>query len=75
MNSRLGGSNAVITTVGNESDPAAKLIDVLADRKNENTPLTQTYLTETRFNRNGIDRTTVSDFGLIAAIIEKFGKD
>ena len=75
MNSRLGSSNAVITTVGNESDPAAKLVDVLANRKSENTPLTQTYLTETRFNQNGIDRTTVSDFGLIGAIIEQFGKD
>ena len=72
---RLAGSNAVIATIGNESDPAAKLIDVLADRKNENTPLTQNYLTETRFNQYGIDRTTVSDFGLIGAIIEKFGKD
>jgi hypothetical protein len=68
-------SNAAITTNGIETDPAAKLINVLDERKNESAPLTQIYRTETRFNQNGIERTTTSDFGLIGAIVEQFGAE
>lgn len=60
-------SNAAIETTGNESDPAARLVTALADRKDNETPLTSRYSTETRFNQNGIERRTVSDFGLIGA--------
>lgn len=74
-NSELASSKATIATVGTETDPASKLIEVLAERKNENAPLSQTYLTETRFSQNGIERTTLSDFGMIGAIVEQFGKE
>lgn len=71
----VSGSNAAIATVGTDSDPEAKLIEVLTERKDDKTQLTQTYLTETRFNQNGIERRTTSDFGLIGAIIGQFDLD
>ncbi len=63
-------SDSVATTVVNENDSPGKFIDVLAERKNENERLAMKFITETRFNKNGIERRTVSDFGLLGSIIE-----
>jgi hypothetical protein len=65
----FASSDAVATTVGTESDPAAKVIELFSERKNENEPLASQYRTETRFNKNGIERRTFSDFGLLGWII------
>ncbi|MGD9561448.1 MAG: hypothetical protein AB7F88_05250 [Pyrinomonadaceae bacterium] len=67
----IANSSAPVVTYGRETDPAARLIATLSERKNENEPLTQTYTVESRFNQNGIERRTVSDFGLIGTIIER----
>ena len=48
------------------------LVEVLGERKNEQTPLTQTYTTATSFEQTGILRVTTSEFGLIGTIIEQF---
>jgi hypothetical protein len=69
--SRFQVSNAAIVTFGGESDPEARLVAALADRKAEKSPLVETYTTETRFNQNGVERRTVSDFGLIGSIISQ----
>jgi hypothetical protein len=61
----------VTITVVNEADSFGKLVDVLSERKNENAPIPSQYTTETRFNKNGIERRTMSDFGLIGSIIEQ----
>jgi hypothetical protein len=74
-NTRIAPSSAAIVTFGTESDPEAKLISILSDRRSETEPLVQTYTTETRFNQNGIDRRTVSDFGLIGMIIGRLDPD
>lgn len=66
-------SNAVGMTVVNETDSFGKLIDVLAERKN--VQLGSQYTTETRFNQNGIERRTISDFGLIGSIIERLAQE
>ena len=68
-------SDAVAATVVNETDSFGKLIDVLAERKNENEQLAAQYKTETRFNKNGIERRTISDFGLIGWIIEHLAQE
>ncbi len=68
-------SDSVATTVVNENDSPGKFIDVLAERKNENERLAMKFKTETRFNKNGIERRTVSDFGLIGSIIEHLAAD
>lgn len=67
----LRSSNAAITTVGTEFDPQSRLVGVLANKKGENDGLVKTYFTETRFNQTGMERRTISDFGLIGTIIER----
>ena len=78
-NSSLGqafaGSDAVATTVGTESDPSAKIIELLSERKNENEALVSQYRTESRFNKNGIERRTISDFGLLGTILAHLNSD
>jgi hypothetical protein len=71
----IQSSTAAVVTAGSQFDPGASLVVFLAGRRDENVPLTQTYITETRFNQNGIERRTVSDFGLIGSIIEQLGKE
>jgi hypothetical protein len=65
----FSSSDAVATTVGTESDPTAKVIELFSERKNENEAFASQYRTETRFNKNGIERRTVSDFGLLGWIL------
>ncbi|CAN5573411.1 hypothetical protein BH18ACI3_BH18ACI3_14980 [soil metagenome] len=72
---QLALSDAVATTVVNETDSIGRLIDVLSERKNENERIPMQYRTETRFNNNGIERRTVSDFGLIGSIIEQLAQE
>jgi hypothetical protein len=69
---RLGQTRATIATYGTEIDPTARLVEVLGERRNEETPLNQTFRTETNLNQNGIDRVTTSDFGLLGMIIQQF---
>jgi hypothetical protein len=66
----FSASDAVAVTFGRDTESAAKIVDVLSDRKSENEKAEQQYLTETRFNEKGIERRTVSDFGLIGDIVE-----
>ncbi|CAN5574089.1 hypothetical protein BH10ACI1_BH10ACI1_15620 [soil metagenome] len=67
-------SKAVAVTFGSEIDSAQKMVEVLTELKDENGQLTTHFLTETRFNEKGFERKTVSDFGLIGGIIEKFNE-
>jgi hypothetical protein len=71
---RFSASNAVAVTFGRDAESAGKIVDVLADRK-EGENADTSYVTETRFNEKGIERTTVSDFGLIGDIIQKLDDD
>jgi len=63
-------NNAVALTYGRDS--VEKTIDVLGERKTENMQMLAIFTTETRFNAQGIERKTVSDFGLIGTILEQF---
>jgi hypothetical protein len=64
-------SKAVAVTVGKDPEIAGKISSVITDKKSDDAEAVTTYLTETRFNQNGIERRTVSDFGLIGSIIEQ----
>jgi hypothetical protein len=64
-------SKAVSVTLGKEAETAGKIVEVLAEKKSEDADAPAHYLTETRFNQNGIERRTISDFGLIGSIIEQ----
>ena len=72
--SRITASNAAVVTTGDYTDSNAELIKTLSDRK-DNSPLVQSYVTETRFNQKGMERRTVSAFGVIGTIIGKLDKD
>lgn len=68
----LRESQATAVTLGKDSDSAEKVIEVLGKKKAENLKVTTNYLTETRFSEKGIERRTVSPFGLLGTIIEQF---
>ncbi len=63
-------NNAVAVTYGKDS--TEKIVDVLGEKKAENLQMLTVFTTETRFNASGIERKTVSPFGLIGRILEQF---
>ena len=67
---QLSQSDAVTVTAGS-GDATAKLVEIFSEPKDVNERMLLQYKTETRFNKNGIERRTTSDFGLIGAIIER----
>jgi hypothetical protein len=68
-------SKAVAVTLGTDAETPEKIVEVLAEKKSDDANATTAYLTETRFNQNGIERRTRSDFGLIGSIIEQLAND
>ncbi|MEO6334101.1 MAG: hypothetical protein ABIO91_03885 [Pyrinomonadaceae bacterium] len=71
---RFASTDAIAATFVNETETFEKIIDLLSEPKNENERIASQYVTETRFNRNGIERRTTSDFGLIGSIIEQLNE-
>ena len=67
-------SGAVSVTIATDTDSAGRIVEIIAGRRSENENLPTSYITETRFNQNGIERRTVSDFGLIGSIIERLSE-
>jgi hypothetical protein len=63
-------TGAAAVTYGKDS--TEKTIEVLSEKKAENLQMLTVFTTETRFNANGIERRTVSPFGLIGRILEQF---
>ncbi|HEY0460324.1 MAG TPA: hypothetical protein VGC97_14390 [Pyrinomonadaceae bacterium] len=63
-------TGAVAVTYG--KDATEKVVEVLGEKKAENAQLLTNFSTETRFNASGIERRTVSPFGLIGRILEQF---
>lgn len=64
-------TNALTVTNAKDTETTSKIINVLGNgNKNVNSP--SFYTTETRFNSNGIERRTISDFGLIGTIVSQF---
>lgn len=67
---KISESKAVAATFGKNS--TEKTIEVLGEKKAENLQMLTSFTTETRFNATGIERKTVSPFGLIGRILEQF---
>lgn len=68
---KFADSRAVAITFAQDTDSAEKIVGILADLKDENKKRTTFYLTETRFTDKGIERKTVSDFGLLGTILDQ----
>lgn len=62
-------SRAASATFGKDS--AESVVEVLGGKKQENLQLNVGFFTETRFTEKGIERRTVSPFGLIGSLIEQ----
>lgn len=67
--SRRIPAQSPVTTAGQDTTTVAKLIETLTPTGPPSTKISSLYVTETRFTRNGIERRTTSDFGLIGSII------
>ena len=63
------GSIPSIRTFGLDRDTAALLAGVLSERKDDNISPMSRYIVETRFNKTGMERKLISEFGLISSII------
>jgi len=69
---KVAASQFVAATFARDLDSAGKIVEVLAKKKDTDRKLATFYLTETRFTDKGIERKTVSDFGLIGTILKQF---
>lgn len=66
-------SNAAAVTIAKDTETAGKIARILGNVNGEK-KFTSFYTVETRFNSNGIERKTVSDFGLIGTLVGQFGE-
>ena len=60
-------NQSAAVTRGKQS--AEKIVEILGEKKAENLQLTVNFTTETRFTEKGIERQTLSPFGLIGSLI------
>ncbi len=67
---KFSETGAVAVTYGKDS--TEKTVEVLGEKKAENLQILTNFTTETRFNASGIERKTVSPFGLIGRILAQF---
>ena len=73
--SNFRDTRSVASTLGHDADLSRSITEVLSEKKSDDIKAESTYYTETRFNQNGIDRRTVSNFGLIGSIIAQMGPE
>jgi len=66
-------SNAPITTRGRDAESGPALLRAIAGDRPGGNELNQNYVIESRFDRNGLRRRTVSDLGLIGIIVAMAG--
>ncbi len=62
-------NSAISLTYSKDTDSAEKIVSVLGN-VTENKSVADSYLTETSFTKNGVERKTISDFGLLGTILE-----
>ena len=74
LSARLSESGVVSVTIGKDVESAGQVVEVLAAKKKGYEAIPSNYLTETRFNKSGFERRTISDFGIIGSMIGLFGK-
>ncbi len=67
---KFSESGAATVTFAKDTDSAEKVVKVLANARENKTAITA-YATETRFTEKGIERKTVSAFGLLGTILEQ----
>ena len=71
----IAASTAAAITIGGDSEISGRIADVLSAKRASETPVVARYKTETRINQKAIERTSVSDFGIIGSIIAQFASE
>ena len=71
----IAASTAAATTIGGDSEIPGRIADVLSAKRSTEPPVVARYTTETRINQKAIERTSVSDFGIIGSIIAQFASE
>ncbi len=69
----LASMNAAIKTMGEDSVETSNLVEMLSEIKFNDPTAKSIYFTETKFTKSGMERRTVSQFGLIGSIIAQLG--
>jgi hypothetical protein len=64
-----GNSVPAVRTLGLDRDSAALVAGVLSERKSDDVAPATRYFVETRFNKTGMERRLISEFGIIGSII------
>ena len=72
---QIAENKSVSITFGREDETAANLLKVLSDGAATDVKPVSSFLIQSNFSKSGIERRTVSDFGLLGSIIEQFGKE
>ncbi len=72
---KLAASRAPIVTFVRDHESARRIADLIAGTRADDTKAVSTSFTETRFTKTGIERRTVSDFGLIGSMIAQLAQD
>ena len=72
---RMYESDALSATTGVDKAAIAKIVPLFSEQKSNDTAPASRFLTETRFNKNGIERRTISDFGLFGWIATQLAND
>jgi hypothetical protein len=72
---RIATSDAAAVTVAVDTESTGKIVSLLSSSKNANERPTSFYKTETRFNRKGVERKTISAFGLIGWLITRLATE
>ena len=62
-------------TISKDLAAISQIVEMLAEKKSDDAKAESTYLTETRFTKTGMERRTVSDFGLIGSIIAQLATE
>lgn len=74
--SGLFNPSSAIFSYNADPDDAAGIVSTISGRTASNTPsMTRFYTVESRFNEKGLERRTVSDFGLVGTLIIRLGAE
>ncbi len=68
-------TKATIATAGEDNETVGQIAEMVSEKKPNGAKATSNYFTETRFTKSGMERRTVSDFGLIGSIIAQLGAE
>ena len=68
---RFSKSKAAATTYGEDLETGGNLVELLGIPKQQPDEISPNFITETTFTKKGVERRTISDFGILGSILEQ----